>query len=80
MKKNNLKRFLATLAAAFATWGTGKLLRNHVARIALGGFFPVAFNALVIPVIIVFLCGDLSYGTQAATPRHLARRSPRRKR
>ena len=58
---------LATLAAAFATWGTGKLLRNHVARIALGGFFPVAFNALVIPVIIVFLCGDLSYGTQAAT-------------
>ena len=24
-------------------------------------------NAFVIPVVIVFLCGDLSYGTKAAT-------------
>ena len=58
---------LATLAAAVGTWGMGKLFRNHVLRVALGGAFPVLVNAFVIPVIIVFLCGDLSYGTRSAT-------------
>ncbi|HJB92454.1 MAG TPA: QueT transporter family protein [Candidatus Borkfalkia stercoripullorum] len=58
---------LATLAAATGTWLIGRYLKNHVLRIALGGLFPVLLNAFVIPVIIVFLCGDLSYGTQAAT-------------
>lgn len=33
----------------------------------MGGLFPVLLNAFVIPVVIVFLCGDLSYGTKAAT-------------
>lgn len=58
---------LATLVAAAGTWGIGKIFRSHVLRIAVGGLFPVLVNAFVIPVIIVFLCGDLSYGTLSAT-------------
>ena len=26
----------------------------------IGGFFPVVANAFIIPLVIVFLCGDLS--------------------
>lgn len=58
---------LATLVAALGTYLVGRFLKNDALKIALGGLFPVAVNAFVIPLIIVFLCGDLSYGTQAAT-------------
>ena len=57
---------LATLVAALGTAAVGYLLRSrdgigaHIAKIGLGGLFPVAVNALVIPVIIVFLRGDVS--------------------
>ena len=57
---------LATLVAATLTGIVGYLMRNkdsvgaHVARIGIGGFFPVVANAFIIPLIIVFLCGDLS--------------------
>ena len=63
---------LATLVAALGTYLIGRLIREehkkagpHAARIALGGIFPVLANAFLIPVVIVFLCGDLSYGTAA---------------
>ncbi len=58
---------LATLFAALATYLVGRFIRNNAAKFALGGLFPVLFNAFVIPVIIVFLCGDLSYGSKTAT-------------
>ena len=58
---------LATLVAALGTYAAGRLIRNFVAKFLVGGFFPVLLNALVIPMIIVFLCGDLSYGTKAIT-------------
>lgn len=58
---------LATLFAAAGTWLIGKFFRNNASKIALGGLFPVLLNAFVIPVVIVFLCGDLSYGTRTAT-------------
>lgn len=65
---------LATLVAAIGTWAMGKLLREeanslavHVGRVGLGGLFPVLANAFVIPAVIVFLCGDLTYGTLSAT-------------
>ena len=65
---------LATLVAAIGTWAMGKLLREetnslavHVGRVWLGGLFPVLANAFVIPAVIVFLCGDLTYGTLSAT-------------
>ena len=50
---------LATLFAALATYGVGRLIKNHALRFIAGGFFPVIINAFVIPLIIVFLCGDL---------------------
>ena len=56
-----------TLAAAILTYLIGKICRKNFTKITFGGLFPVLLNALVIPVIIVFLCGDLSYGTRAAT-------------
>lgn len=57
---------LATLIAALATYAVGRLLRNHVARVGLGGLFPVLVNAFAIPVVIVFLCGDSSAGSTLA--------------
>ncbi len=50
---------LATLAAAFLTYGAGRLIKNHVLKIVAGGFLPVIINAVIIPLIIVFLYGDL---------------------
>lgn len=49
---------LATLFAAVCTYFIGKTVRNEKAKLFLGGFFPVLFNAIVIPFIIVFLCGE----------------------
>lgn len=48
---------LATLAAALLTYGTGRLIKNKIAQIAVGGLFPVLVNSFVIPTVIVFLCG-----------------------
>ena len=58
---------LATLLAALATWGVGKLIRSHIARVAVGGVFPVLFNAFIIPLIIVFLCNTMVAETAAAS-------------
>lgn len=65
---------LATLLAALCTYLTGRLIREqlksvpaHIGRFALGGLFPVLANAFIIPLVIVFLCGDVSYGTLAAS-------------
>ncbi len=48
---------LATLVAALLTYGAGRLIKNNVLKVAVGGFFPVIINAFIIPLIIVFLCG-----------------------
>ena len=58
---------LATLFAALGTYLVGRFFKKHALKLYLGGLFPVLLNAFVIPVVIVFLCGDLSYGTKAAT-------------
>lgn len=57
---------LATLVAAFLTYGAGRLIKNNVLKIIAGGFFPIIINAAVIPLIIVFLYGDLC-GYEAVT-------------
>ena len=49
---------LASLLAGLGTLYMGKLLKKQVLKITLGGLFPVLINAFVIPLIIVFLCGD----------------------
>ncbi len=48
----------ATLLAALGTYFVGKLCRKEGVKVALGGLFPVLCNALIIPIIIVVLCGD----------------------
>ena len=48
---------LATLLAAFGTYFIGKTIRNTFLKILLGGLFPVVVNAIIIPLIIVFLTG-----------------------
>lgn len=48
---------LATLLAAFASYMVGAFLKKEPLRCILSGFFPILFNALIIPFIIVFLCG-----------------------
>ena len=48
---------LTTLLAAFGTYLVGRFFKKDGTRVLLGGFFPVLFNALFIPLIIVFLCG-----------------------
>jgi uncharacterized membrane protein len=58
---------LATLLAGVCTYIVGKTVKNNTAKTVLGGLFPVAFNALIIPFIIVFLCGDGTNGGAVAT-------------
>ena len=48
---------IATLVAALCTYGAGRLIKNNILKVAVGGFFPVIINAFIIPLIIVFLCG-----------------------
>ena len=53
---------LATLLAALASYLVGRFLKKEPFRMILSGFFPVRFNALIIPFISVFLCGgDAGY-------------------
>lgn len=42
---------LATLLAAFCTWGVGRLIKNDIVRVVVGGFFPVILNAFIIPAV-----------------------------
>ena len=57
---------LATLVSALLTYGAGRLIKNHALKVIAGGICPVLVNAFIIPVIIVFLCGDLC-GYETAT-------------
>lgn len=48
---------LATLFAAFSSYMVGRFLKKEPFRVILCGLFPVLFNAVIIPFVIVFLCG-----------------------
>ena len=48
---------LATLLGALGTFAMGKMIKNTPLKIFLGGLFPIFTNAVIIPLIIVFLCG-----------------------
>lgn len=48
---------LATLTAAVVTYVVGKFVKKTPVKLILGGLPPVLFNALIIPLIIVLLCG-----------------------
>ena len=50
---------MATLLASTCTYLVGRAIRKDAVRLAVGGIFPILFNAIFIPFIIVVLCGDL---------------------
>ena len=64
---------LATLFATLGTYMVGVFTKKDGVRVAVGGIFPVLFNAVIIPAILVFLYkegGDaiaLSYFTFAGS-------------
>ena len=51
---------LVTLLAAFISYLVGRFIQKDGLKVFLGGLAPVVLNAIFIPVIIVFLCGDPS--------------------
>ena len=61
---------LATLLAAVFSYMVGRFFKNDGVKFGLGGLFPVLFNALIIPLVIVFLCGDMG-GKDAAVSAYL---------
>lgn len=55
---------LTTLLAALCTYFIGKAVKNEWAKLIFGGIFPVLFNALIIPLIMLLLydgAGDVSF-------------------
>ncbi len=42
---------LASLLAAILTYFTGKLIRNNIAKVIVGGIFPVIVNAFIVPAV-----------------------------
>ncbi|MBR2645952.1 MAG: QueT transporter family protein [Clostridia bacterium] len=62
---------LATLIAAFGTYMVGRFFKNDGFRILLGGLFPVLCNAIIIPIVIVFLCNG-TVGYESATAAYFA--------
>ena len=58
---------LATLLGALGSYTVGRFVKPKAWKIVLGGFFPVLFNALIVPFTIVFLCGLMDgYSSPAA--------------
>lgn len=57
---------LATLFGAFSSYMVGRFIKKEPLRMILCGFFPVLFNAVMIPFIIVFLCGGAEGYTSIA--------------
>ena len=47
----------ATLLATLCTYVVGRFFKKDERKLLIGGFFPVVFNAIIIPLVIVFLCG-----------------------
>ncbi len=56
---------LATLLAAFISYLVGRFLKKEPFRFFISGLFPILFNAVIIPFIIVFLCGGTEGYTSA---------------
>ena len=52
---------LVTLFSAVLTFIFGKIIKNTPLKITVGGFFPVIFNALFLPLIWVWCYGALEY-------------------
>lgn len=68
----------ATLIASLGTFAVGRLIKDDVLKLSLGGLFPVLVNAFLIPVIFIFIQPDgeidapmleywVSFGSMCAT-------------
>lgn len=62
---------LATLFAAFSAYMVGRFIKKEPYRFILCGLPTVLFNAFLIPLIIVFLCGGME-GYETATVAYFA--------
>ena len=62
---------LATLFAAFSAYMVGRFINKEPCRFILCGLPTVLFNAFLIPLIIVFLCGGTE-GYETATVAYFA--------
>jgi hypothetical protein len=58
---------LATLLAAILTYITGRIIKNNILKVVIGGFFPIIINAFIIPAVWI-LAGstDIVYWYQFA--------------
>jgi K+ transporter len=52
---------LVTLLAGAFTCITGIVVKNTVAKIAIGGIFPVMLNASLLPLIWIWCYGQIEY-------------------
>ena len=52
---------LATLIAAVGTYFMGRLIKNSVLKVILGGLFPVLCNAFIVPAVWVLAGFDYAY-------------------
>lgn len=52
---------IITLVASLFTCLTGKMIKNVILKIAIGGFFPVILNALFLPLIWIWCYGAIEY-------------------
>jgi uncharacterized membrane protein len=59
---------LATLIAAVFTYIAGRLIKNKLVKVIVGGFFPIICNAFIIPAVMI-LAGtpDVVYWYSFAT-------------
>ena len=52
---------LITLVAGLLTYLTAKVIKNTATKIVVGGIFPVALNAFLLPLIWIWCYGVLEY-------------------
>jgi uncharacterized membrane protein len=52
---------LITLVAGLLTYLTAKIIKNTATKIVVGGIFPVALNAFLLPLIWIWCYGVLEY-------------------
>ena len=50
---------LVTLVAGLLTYLIGKVIKQNLLRILIGGLFPVLLNAFILPIVWVYLLGQL---------------------
>ena len=53
---------LVTLVAAGLTYLTGRIFKNGIVRVVVGGLFPVSLNAFFLPLIWWLAYGEMSVG------------------